>query len=72
MTSSASTAPAKEQHLYHFQLFTDVFHAELTHVWCLQEATEYAKENDLYFIETSAKTALGVEELFKAIGELRE
>ena len=33
-----------------------------------QEAAEYSKDNGLFHIETSAKTALNVEELFKAIG----
>jgi len=33
------------------------------------EASEYAKDNGLFFMETSAKTALNVEELFKAIGK---
>merc|ERR1711981_211834 len=33
------------------------------------EATEYAKDNGLFFMETSAKTALNVEELFKAIAK---
>merc|ERR1712178_567208 len=34
-----------------------------------QEANEYAKDNGLFFMETSAKTALNVEELFKAIAK---
>merc|ERR1712216_671622 len=33
------------------------------------EASEYAKDNGLFFMETSAKTALNVEELFKAIAK---
>eukprot|EP00656_Telonema_subtile_P048313 TRINITY_DN571_c0_g1_i3.p1 TRINITY_DN571_c0_g1~~TRINITY_DN571_c0_g1_i3.p1 ORF type:complete len:137 (+),score=31.27 TRINITY_DN571_c0_g1_i3:365-775(+) len=33
-----------------------------------EEAKEYAKDNGLFFMETSAKTATNVEELFKAIG----
>merc|ERR1712010_403571 len=33
------------------------------------EASEYAKDNGLLFMETSAKTALNVEELFKAIAK---
>merc|ERR1712146_142041 len=33
------------------------------------EASEYAKDNGLYFLETSAKTALNVEDLFKAIAK---
>merc|ERR1712086_49441 len=33
------------------------------------ESSEYAKDNGLFFMETSAKTALNVEELFKAIAK---
>lgn len=33
------------------------------------DASEYAKDNGLFFMETSAKTALNVEELFKAIAK---
>merc|ERR1711959_316984 len=33
------------------------------------EAAEYSKDNGLFHIETSAKTALNVEELFKAIAK---
>jgi len=33
------------------------------------EATEYAKDSGLFFMETSAKAALNVEELFKAIAK---
>ena len=33
------------------------------------EASEYAKDNGLLFMETSAKTALNVEELFKTIAK---
>merc|ERR1711934_965264 len=35
----------------------------------LSEASEYAKDNGLFLMETSAKTALNVEELFKAIAK---
>jgi len=35
----------------------------------VQEAKEYAKDNGLFFMETSAKTATNVEELFKAIAK---
>lgn len=33
-----------------------------------QEAKAYAEENDLIFLETSAKTDMNVEEIFRAIG----
>ena len=33
-----------------------------------QEAKAYAEENDLLFMETSAKADMNVEELFRAIG----
>lgn len=33
-----------------------------------QEAKAYAEENDLLFLETSAKADMNVEELFRAIG----
>lgn len=36
----------------------------------LQEGEQYAKENGLFFIETSAKTAQNVNELFYEIGNL--
>ena len=35
----------------------------------LQEGKEYAEENHLFFVETSAKTAANVNELFYEIGE---
>ena len=35
----------------------------------LQEAQAYAEENGLLFMETSAKTAMNVNELFLAIGK---
>lgn len=34
-----------------------------------EEAKQYADENGLLFMETSAKTALNVNEIFLAIGE---
>jgi hypothetical protein len=34
-----------------------------------QEASNYARENSLIYMDTSAKTALNVRELFVAIGE---
>ena len=36
---------------------------------CLQEAQAYAEENSLLFMETSAKTAMNVNDIFLAIGE---
>ncbi len=35
-----------------------------------EEAQEYAQENDIIFLETSAKTALNVRNLFVEIGKL--
>ena len=35
-----------------------------------QEAQEYAQDNGLLFMETSAKTAMNVNEIFLAIGKL--
>lgn len=37
-----------------------------------QEGEQYAKENSLFFIETSAKTTQNVNELFYEIGKLYE
>lgn len=34
-----------------------------------QEAQAYAEENSLLFMETSAKTAMSVNDIFLAIGE---
>ncbi len=34
-----------------------------------QEAQAYAEENSLLFMETSAKTAMNVNDIFLAIGE---
>lgn len=34
----------------------------------LQEAQQYAQENGLFFMETSAKTAANVNEIFHEIG----
>lgn len=35
-----------------------------------EEAQTYAEENGLLFMETSAKTAMNVNEIFLAIGEI--
>jgi len=40
----------------------------LTWQCVLQEANAYAEENSLLFMETSAKTAMNVNEIFLAIG----
>lgn len=37
-------------------------------VVCKQEAQSYADENGLLFMETSAKTAMNVNEIFMSIG----
>ena len=39
-------------------------------VFTVQESQSYADENSLLFMETSAKTAMNVNEMFLAIGEL--
>jgi Ras-related protein Rab-5C len=36
----------------------------------MQEAKTYAQENGLFFMETSAKTAINVNDIFYEIGEL--
>ena len=36
-----------------------------------EEAKQYADENGLLFMETSAKTAVNVNEIFLAIGEMK-
>ena len=38
-------------------------------IFLLQEAQAYAEENSLLFMETSAKTAMNVNDIFLAIGE---
>jgi hypothetical protein len=43
---------------------------DLTCVARAQEANEYAADNDLLYMETSAKDSHNVQELFTAIGEL--
>lgn len=37
----------------------------------VQEAKTYAQENGLFFMETSAKTAINVNDVFHEIGEFR-
>ena len=39
-------------------------------VGLMQEAKTYAQENGLFFMETSAKTAINVNDIFYEIGEL--
>lgn len=41
----------------------------LWHLHLFQEAQAYADDNSLLFMETSAKTAMNVNDLFLAIGE---
>lgn len=43
---------------------------EVLKIHILQEGEQYAKENGMFFIETSAKTAQNVNELFYEIGNL--
>ena len=45
--------------------------AHFSTVGCLQEAQSYAEENGLLFMETSAKTAMNVNDIFLAIGQFR-
>ena len=42
----------------------------LSHLCPNQEAQAYAEDNSLLFMETSAKTAMNVNEIFMAIGKL--
>jgi hypothetical protein len=39
-------------------------------VGSMQEAKAYAQENGLFFMETSAKTAINVNDIFYEIGEM--
>lgn len=52
-----------------YQLSTLPSHP-LSHLCPNQEAQAYADDNSLLFMETSAKTAMNVNEIFMAIGEL--
>ena len=38
-------------------------------LWFSQDAQSYAEDNALLFMETSAKTAMNVNDIFLAIGE---
>ena len=42
----------------------------LYNILLMQEAKTYAQENGLFFMETSAKTAINVNDIFYEIGEL--
>ena len=42
----------------------------LSHLHPNQEAQAYAEDNSLLFMETSAKTAMNVNEIFMAIGKM--
>ena len=46
------------------------FSDSLSHLCSNQEAQAYAEDNSLLFMETSAKTAMNVNEIFMAIGKL--
>lgn len=38
------------------------------YVYIFQEATQYANENDMMFLETSAKTGMNINEVFHQLG----
>jgi hypothetical protein len=46
--------------------FVDLWHG----IGLMQEAKTYAQENGLFFMETSAKSAINVNDIFYEIGEL--
>ena len=47
------------------------FSVDFSFKYKIKEAESYAKENNLLYMETSAKTALNVNDLFLQIGEFR-
>ena len=54
---------ARKQHLGYLN---NLFRGKL---FAVQEAKTYAQENGLFFMETSAKTAVNVNDVFYEIGE---
>ncbi len=54
---------------YTVLLWSCMYVAMVIQLCLLQEAQAYAEENSLLFMETSAKTAMNVNDIFLAIGE---